>query len=86
MVATLIKIEKKPSRFGGHFFYVFFKEVNTGKSYYSCIFPRMRNYKRWRKVMTVGLIFKGLKLLKKGNKPNLIDADSRFVVIENEEK
>ncbi len=82
MVAKLIKIVKKSSRFGGHFFYIFLKEVNTGKSYYSCIFPRMRNYKRWKKVMTVGLTFKGLRLLKKGNKPNLIDADSRFKIVE----
>lgn len=82
MIATLIKIEKRPSRYGNYFYYAFFKEVNTGKSYYTCLFPRMRNYKRWRKVMTVGLIFEGLKLLKKGNRPNLIDADSKFKIVE----
>ena len=82
MIAKLIKLEKKISRFGGYFHYAFFKEVNTGKSYYTCLFPRMRNFKRWKKVMTVGLTYKGLRLLKKGNKPNLIDADSRFKIVE----
>jgi len=81
MIAKLIKIKKKQSRFGGFFYYAFFKGTD-GKSYYSCIFPRMRNYRRWKNVMKVGLVFKGLKLFKKGNRPNLIDADSKFQVVE----
>ncbi len=82
MIAKLVKIEKKASRFGGYFYYVFFREVKTKKSYYSCIFPRLRNWSRWKKVMKVGLIFTGLKLVKKAKKPNLIDADSRFKIVE----
>lgn len=81
MIAKLIRVEKRPSRYGGFFHYAFFKGIN-GKSYYTCLFPRMRNYSRWKKVMIVGLTFKGLRLLKKGNKKNLIDADSRFSIIE----
>ena len=82
MIAKLIKLEKRPSRFSGVFYYAFFKEVNTGKSYYTCLYPKMRNFKRWKKVMTIGLTFKGLRLVKKTNKKNLIDADSRFKIVE----
>ncbi len=76
MIATLVKIERKPSRYGGHFFYAFFKEVKTGDSYYTCLYPKMRNFSRWSKVLREGVTLKDLRLVK-GNK-RLIDADSRF--------
>lgn len=76
MIAILTKIEKKPSKYGGHFFYVFFKSKDE-KSYYSCLYPKMRNFKRWKNVMKKGLTFSGLRILK----GKLIDADSRFKVI-----
>ena len=79
MTAELVKIEKKPSRYGGHFFYAFFKGID-GKPYYTCLFPKMRNYRRWQKVMKIGLVFSDLRLVK--GKGNLIDADSRFKIVE----
>jgi len=79
MIATLMKLEKRPSRYGGVFYYAFFK-TSDGKSVYTCLYERMRNYKRWKKVLKVGTVFSKLKLVK--GKKNLVDADSRFVVVE----
>lgn len=78
MVATLIKLEKKPSRYGGHFFYAFFKATDAS-SYYTCLYPRMRNWTRWSKVLKIGTVFSGLKLVK--GKSNLINADSNFKIV-----
>jgi len=80
MTCEIIKISKQRSKFGGDVYLVCFKSL-TGKSYISYIAPKFRNFARWKKVLDVGVILSGLKLSKK--KPNLIDADSRFVVVEN---
>lgn len=79
MTAEIIKINKRPSKWGGSFFYVFFKGLD-GKSYYSCIYPKMRNYARWKKVLDTGVTLSGLRLVK--GRKNLIDADSRFQIVE----
>ena len=80
ITAKLIKLEKKASRYGGYFYYAFFKGSDDGKSYYSCLFPKMRNFSRWKKVLEIGTILSNLRLVKGKNK--LIDADSKFKVIE----
>lgn len=79
MIATIIKIETKPSRYGGKMKVVFFKG-NDGNSYYTYVYERMRNYKRWKKVLKEGVVLKNLNKLK-SNK-NIIDADSRFKLVE----
>jgi len=76
MIATVIKITKKPSRYGSFYYLVCFKSL-AGKSYISYIYEKMRNFSRWKKVLREGVTLKGLKL--KGLK--LIDADSRFTVL-----
>jgi len=81
MTAKIIKIQKKSSRYGGHFFYAFFKGLD-GKSYYTCLYPKMRNFSRWKKVLDVGITLTGLK--KVIGKDNLLDADSRFKVVEED--
>ena len=83
MIATIIKIQKKSSRYGGFFFYVFFKSVDNKKSYYSCLYPKMRNFARWKQVMDVGVTLSNLKLCK--DKTNLIDADSKFQIVEEKQ-
>jgi hypothetical protein len=71
MKATITKIEKKASRYGGYFFYAFFKD-EKGKSYYTCLYPKMRNYVNWKPYMKEGTKLKNLRV-KKGR---LLDADS----------
>ena len=77
MIATIIKIDKKPSKFGGHFFYVYFKSDDC-KSYYTCLYPKMRSFLRWKNVMKVGNSFTNLKIKEK----TLIDADSNFKLLD----
>lgn len=71
MKATLLKVDKKPSRFGGEFYYLFFKGED-GKSYRSCVYPKYGNFKRWHGIVNkVGAVLDNL--IAKGS---MIDADS----------
>jgi len=79
MTAEIIKINKRPSRYGGYFFLACFKDLE-GKSYISYLYPKMRNFSRWKKVLNVGTMLSGLKTVK--GRKNMIDADSRFQVVE----
>jgi len=83
MILTIIKIEKKPSRYGSHFFYCFFKSIDGRKSYYTCLYPKMRNFSRWSKVMDVGTTLSNLHLVK--GKDKLVDADSKFRIVKEQE-
>ena len=83
MIATVIKIQKKKSRYGGFFYYCFFKSVDNQKSYYTCLYPKMRNFARWKKVMDIGTTLSNLKLVK--GKDKLVDADSKFQVVEEKD-
>jgi len=73
MIAKITKIEKRSSRYGGYFFYAFFK-ADSGKTYYSCLYPKMRNYVNWKPYLKEGIKLKNLRV-KKGR---LIDADSQI--------
>lgn len=77
MIATIIKIDKKASKYGGDFYYVYFKSDEC-KSYYTCLYPKMRNFSRWKTVMKVGNTFTNLKVKEK----TLIDADSNFKLLD----
>jgi len=79
MTAKIIKIQKKSSKYGGHFFFVCFKDLEDN-SYISYIYPKMRNYKRWCKVLDVGIILSGLRTVR--GRKNIVDADSRFAIVE----
>jgi len=81
MILTIMDIKKKSSRYGGHFFYVYFKS-QKGEDYYSCLYPKMRNYQRWKKVLRIGVTLKNLKLVI--GKKKLIDADSKFKTLTEE--
>ena len=79
MIAIILKITRRRSRYGGYFYLVCFKS-DTGKSYITYIYEKMRNYSRWSKVLNKGVILAGLKLVR--GKRNIVDADSRFTVVE----
>jgi hypothetical protein len=71
MRAILLKTQEGTSKFGGKFYYAFFKS-ESGKSYRSCLYPNFGNFKRWagfigrKEVVLDNLIEKG----------NMVDADS----------
>ena len=46
MKAKILKIQKKKSEYGGHFYFVFMKGED-GKSYKTCLYPSCGNFKRW---------------------------------------
>lgn len=78
MIAKVTKVESKPSRYGGIFYYMFFNNME-GKSYRTCLYPEYRNFERWKPVISkfnsgVEVWLKGLFLGAKG----LINADSPF--------
>lgn len=77
ITAIITKIEKKNSKFGGYFYYIFFKS-SKNYSYFSCIYPKFKNWSRWKKVMKKGITLSNLRLVE--GKKNLINADSNFKV------
>lgn len=72
MKATLLRTQEGVSKYGGKFYYAFFKGED-GRSYRSCLFPTCGNFMRWRgfigkkDIVLDGLVLKGR---------DLIDADS----------
>lgn len=78
MIAQITEIKKKTSRYGGDLFVIFMK-TSKGEIVYTYILPAKRNYVRWKKIMRVGIVLKGLKLLR--GRKRLIDADSRFTTL-----
>ena len=78
MTAEIIKIKSFKSRYGGNCYLVCFRSAK-GKSYNSYIYPKMRNFVRWRKVLKVGIVLSGLRLKNK----KLVDADSKFKIEES---
>jgi len=71
MKATLLKTQKMPSKFGGYFYFAYFKGED-GKSYRSCLYPSYGNFQRWKSligrenVVLDNLVAKG----------KMVDADS----------
>lgn len=70
--AQITKIEVKDSKRGGTFKYIFFKAIDTGKSYRTCIASEFRNSYAWRNVK-VGDVLDNLMI-----RGTLVDADSYF--------
>lgn len=78
MIATLIRTQEMPSKFGGKFYYAFFRG-DDGRSYRSCLTPSCHNFNRWRP-------FIGKEFIKLDNlilKGGMIDADSTPTEIKN---
>lgn len=76
MKATITKVQKRKSKYGEYFYYLFFMGED-GKSYKSCIYPKMRNFRNWENFLITGIILADLEVMNK----NLINADSRPRVV-----
>ena len=76
MEARIMKVDEKRSRYGGNFYYVFFKDLSTGKSMRTCIDPKMGNYRRWHGFLEPGIVLGNLRTIIRRNGSELIDADS----------
>lgn len=73
-------LKEMKSRYGGKFYYVYFKEYESGKSYRTCLTPNCRNYKNWSSLVNN---FKDRVVEVENVKANghLIDADSMPKII-----
>jgi len=86
MKAMLLKTEKRTSKFGGNFYYLFFKGED-GKSYRSCLYPNYGNFRRWQDIIGKenialdGLIAKG-KMIDADSFPRIIKEDHKSGQIE----
>lgn len=75
--------KERESKYGGTFYYVYFKDYETGVSYKTCVSPNYRNFKNWRSAIES---FKD-KVVEVENvraNGNLIDADSLPKIIISE--
>ena len=72
MKALVTGIKLRTSKYGGTFKHIFFKSLETGKSYKTCVADKFSNSIRWRSVAP-GMVL--TDLLTKGE---IIDADSVF--------
>ena len=50
--ATITGISERPSKFGGIFYYIYFKDTENGKSYRTCVYPNFRNFKHWKNIIS----------------------------------
>lgn len=76
-------IKERESKYGGRFYYVYFKEYETGKSYKTCLSPNYRNYKNWRSLIE-SFKDKVVEVENARANGNLIDADSTPKIIISE--
>jgi hypothetical protein len=82
MKAIIVRVsEKRPSRtdYQGNYYYIFFRDVETGLTHRSCLYDTMRNFYRWKPVIEAvnageNVMLDNLKFKEK----NIIDADSVF--------
>ena len=76
-------IKERESKYGGRFYYVYFKEYESGKSYKTCLSPNYRNYKNWRSLIE-SFKDKVVEVENARANGNLIDADSTPKIIISE--
>lgn len=73
-------LKEMKSRYGGKFYYVYFKEYESGKSYRTCLTPNCRNYKNWSSLVN-NFKDRVVEVENVRANGNLIDADSMPKII-----
>ena len=74
MRMTILKVDKKQSSYGGHFYFMFMKGED-GKSYRTCLYPNYGNFARWSPYLTkIGTQVDGARILN----GTVVDADSEI--------
>ena len=71
MKATIVRIKPFTSHYGGLCYLVCFKGSDK-RTYNTYVYPKMRNYKKWKPYLKEGITLIGLNI----KKDRLIDADS----------
>lgn len=74
MRATILKVKKQESSYGGSFYFMFLKGED-GKSYRTCLKPGYGNFARWSPYLTkLGTQLDGVRVLN----GTVVDADSEI--------
>lgn len=77
MIIQIIDSKFIPSRIGTMEYYsVLFHCFNDQQYYRSYIYPKFRNFHRWKNIDVVGTVYSGARLRDNGNGKKIIDADS----------
>lgn len=78
-------VREQKSKYGGIFYYVYFKEYSTGNSYKTCLTPSCRNYKNWTNLMN-NYKDKVVEVENVRAEGKLVDADSLPKIIISEKE
>ena len=81
--AIIMGINERPSKFGGIFYYIYFKDAENGKSDRTCVYPNFRNFKHWKHIISKWSEHTTItldNLIVRSN--NMVDADSIPTVVE----
>ena len=84
MTLKILKIERQPSKYGGYFYYIYFKSVEEEKSYKTCVAESYRNFKNWRSIIETFDSSKKTIIDNVRITGNLVDADSKPNIVEYE--
>lgn len=84
--AKITGINRRPSKFGGDFYYIYFKDVESGKSLRTCVYPNYRNYRNWANIIsqyeadeTTEIVLSNL-IVRNGT---MVDADSMPKIVKD---
>lgn len=80
MKAKIKSIKLFKSRWGGDCYLVKFRDIRN-KEYISYIYPKKKNFTRWKKVLKEGIVLDNLTMLK--GKKKYINADCNFKEVKN---
>lgn len=68
-------VSEQKSKYGGKFYYVYFKEYESGNSYRTCLSPNYGNFKNWRSLIE-NYKDKVVEVENARTKGKMVDADS----------
>ena len=78
----VLSINKQPSKYGGEFYYIFFKNIDTGSSLKTCVADSYRNYKNWKNIIEKFNNNEEVIITNVRINTSLVDADSLPEIVE----
>ena len=84
MNLKIMNIEKQPSKYGGYFYYIYFRNEDDGRSLKTCVAENYRNYKNWKSIIQTFDKSKKTVITNIRIKNGLVDADSKPIIVGKE--
>lgn len=82
MKLKITSMNSQPSKYGGEFYYIFFKDIETGKSLKTCVSNNFRNYRNWKNIIERYSNKEDIVITNVITHTNLVDADSLPQIVE----